>query len=600
VARTDTKIRITAKDATKSAFRSVLKGLKGLRKAVFSLKAGFVLLAGVTGIGLLIRASLKAIDTIGKLSKTYGIATKDLRTFELAAALGGSSLATFAKAAKLVSKNVFDFVITGSGEATDAFEFLGITVEQLDPIMNDQVAVLGLIADRMNLLEDGSIKTALAYDLLGGRALELLPVLRGGSKEFEKIRREAELFGIALDEKTVQAVEAANDAMTRLKFVFIGLRDQTTAALSPALEELVDILREVVLEAANSRGGIRSLGQTLARILLTAVKSVGVAMIELVNLTQRLLNPLDTFKKSRLEEQLEGMIKLEETFTARLERTRQEFNKTHGSNFSFADLGLIGPELRNDLSLLGAMQADVDRLRGELEAMGSNEIDTSGFEASMDRMISAVDNVNTAAGGGGGGGEGSGRPSFVRILADWRRNVKVTADKVEREFSFIEQAGIQAARNIQTALADFLFEPFQDGVSGMVRSFADALRRMAAEAASAEIIKRIFGSIPLFGGTAKTEKPPPAQHGFDGIVSGSGGTDSKLFTANVSPRERITITPAGKDRGGGSFSFQNHITINNPTGSAREIRQAIDDGVMHGEIRMIHLLNKNGFGIRTT
>jgi len=39
----------------------------------------------------------------------------------------------------------------------------------------------------------------------------------------------------------------------------------------------------------------------------------------------------------------------------------------------------------------------------------------------------------------------------------------------------------QAARNMQSHFADFLFDPFKDGVSGMVRGFADALRRMAAE-----------------------------------------------------------------------------------------------------------------------
>lgn len=54
----------------------------------------------------------------------------------------------------------------------------------------------------------------------------------------------------------------------------------------------------------------------------------------------------------------------------------------------------------------------------------------------------------------------------------------------------------QAARNMQDAFADFLFNPFEDGLRGMVRSFAQALQRMAAEALAANI----FGALTGGGG----------------------------------------------------------------------------------------------------
>jgi len=53
------------------------------------------------------------------------------------------------------------------------------------------------------------------------------------------------------------------------------------------------------------------------------------------------------------------------------------------------------------------------------------------------------------------------------------------------------QYGIQAARNIQTSFADFLFDPFADGLGGMVEGFAKSLQRMAAEAASAKVFQTI-------------------------------------------------------------------------------------------------------------
>lgn len=49
----------------------------------------------------------------------------------------------------------------------------------------------------------------------------------------------------------------------------------------------------------------------------------------------------------------------------------------------------------------------------------------------------------------------------------------------------------QAARNMQDAFADFLFDPFKDGLKGMLAGFIDMLRRMAAEEAAAQIFKKL-------------------------------------------------------------------------------------------------------------
>lgn len=51
-----------------------------------------------------------------------------------------------------------------------------------------------------------------------------------------------------------------------------------------------------------------------------------------------------------------------------------------------------------------------------------------------------------------------------------------------------------AAQNIQGTLADFLFDPFEDGLDGMVDAFLKTIRRMAADAAAAQITELLFGS----------------------------------------------------------------------------------------------------------
>ncbi|WP_305047201.1 phage tail length tape measure family protein [Geoalkalibacter sp.] len=60
------------------------------------------------------------------------------------------------------------------------------------------------------------------------------------------------------------------------------------------------------------------------------------------------------------------------------------------------------------------------------------------------------------------------------------------------EFSIFAE---QAARNIQGAVANFLFDPFDDGLNGMVKKFGDTMRRMAAEIAASQVLQAVFGAM---------------------------------------------------------------------------------------------------------
>jgi len=252
----------------KSMDKAIGRSIKNAVSSLASFKSALVVVAGIAGIGLLIKSSLTAIDAVGKMSKTYGIATKDLGAFTLAAELGGSSLKLFTKAAKNISKNVFDFATLGIGEAKDAFKVLGISVDDLKPIMNDNVALIGLIGDKLNTMEDGAIKTALAVKILGGRAVELLPALAGGSKQFEEYRKQSELMGLSLSTSMVRGVEAANDSMSVLSLRFKALRDQTTGALAPGIKLVADRLNDLFAAAIESGGGIGSVAKTMATSLV--------------------------------------------------------------------------------------------------------------------------------------------------------------------------------------------------------------------------------------------------------------------------------------------------------------------------------------------
>jgi hypothetical protein len=82
-------------------------------------------------------------------------------------------------------------------------------------------------------------------------------------------------------------------------------------------------------------------------------------------------------------------------------------------------------------------------------------------------------------------------------------------------------AADQAARNIQDSFANFLFDPFQDGLRGMLTGFIDVVRRMGAEMAAA----KIFGS-KSSGGLGVGDLISGIFGGVFAGVGASGGTTS--------------------------------------------------------------------------
>lgn len=78
--------------------------------------------------------------------------------------------------------------------------------------------------------------------------------------------------------------------------------------------------------------------------------------------------------------------------------------------------------------------------------------------------------------------------------------VEDAQESVSEWGTFVEGVTQQAAANIQTTLANFLFDPFEEGLDGMLAGFIDVIRRMVAEAAAAKLIDALFGGDEDSGG----------------------------------------------------------------------------------------------------
>lgn len=98
----------------------------------------------------------------------------------------------------------------------------------------------------------------------------------------------------------------------------------------------------------------------------------------------------------------------------------------------------------------------------------------------------------------------------------------------------IESFSKKAAENIQDAFADFLFDPFDKGLDGMLKGFVDVVRRMIAEAQAAQLAKGLFGSL-VEGGKGNGL--------LGGILGGLGGLFGGETAQSAALRGATTSKP---------------------------------------------------------
>jgi len=117
-----------------------------------------------------------------------------------------------------------------------------------------------------------------------------------------------------------------------------------------------------------------------------------------------------------------------------------------------------------------------------------------------------------------------GRISEEQYLEAVVTRLDKVSEKTKEAADDMDEFAKAAAKNIQDTLADFLFDPFSDGLDGMARKFTQVIQRMLAEAIAANIAKYLLGDMGKTGVVGGVIGAGINALGFhDGGIVGSGG-----------------------------------------------------------------------------
>ena len=551
MAAAETKIVISAVDNTKAAFESATAGVKSLSSAISSIPgfggvaASLSALAGAGALKTLIGDTIGFAAEMKRASERVGTSVENFSGLAKVAKLNHVEIETLeASLAK------FSLRLSGAGEdskgAGHALAAIGIEAENLRKL--DPAKQLQEIAVKLSEYADGQGKVAIMQDLLGKGAQNLLPMMSDLAEQQKLQGRVTEAQATAAEALEKAWTKANNEGSYWAKSIALGM--------IPTLASLLDFLNltkmgiyqigssfavvandvstaaQVAWAAIN--GGWTDEGKQKIQSLMAQRENFNAAANEetasrlssysslrdkidkimagdtgpkkpVLNYSSRVVKEKAGGRSgssaavddgSRLVEQLlaqvRGTMDLTEAEKLEIAISEKKYATATAGNLETA---------RGYALLLDAIKANKKEEQEAVEAAKARADEYQRiFDATrtpMEALNAEIEHLLDLLNDGTLGEGAAAMELFGRAAQKAGERFQSLTDKAEKKSDVFEEFAKSAARNMQSAFADFLFDPFAKGTKSMLQNFGDTLRRMIAEAASAQLMQTLFGD---FGG----------------------------------------------------------------------------------------------------
>ena len=571
MATQDVKIRITALDKTSGALRNIGKGLSGLTKPLLNMRTALVGVVGAGGIGLLVRQSLIATDSLAKTASKIGTTTEALSALQYAGQITGVEVNTMNMALQRFTRRASEAAV-GTGEAKGAIRELGIDARQLVRLPLDQRMLV--LADAFSNVENESDKLRLAFKLFDSEGASLVNTLGLGRDGLADLLGEARKLGVVMSSNAADGVAEANDALFRMQSLFGGIVKQTVAALAPAISALADLVTNKVLTSFDDANtGVQDFAKALATDVISGISATIQGFENLVNGLIGAANDL-----IKIKAQLTGF------FTADDEKSAVQLRLAiEGVNEKIAEQQkLIDSQIGRNKRTAETIQArylqeksaleELLRLKqenGELDLI--DEVSFQSYLTILDGVGEKINNVTNATKGLSQSTQEELPTAFDTFIANLQRTRDLASDITPQ----LESLGDQAIRGLGDSFTDAITgaKSFSDAIRSMAKSVVDSLIRILVQK---YLVDAAFGAITAgFGGGAT-----PTLTGGDGGGKAIGGAVQAGKPYRVGERGPELFVPnasggivANKNMGGDAVVVNQ--TINVTTGVQQTVRAEI-------------------------
>lgn len=198
----------------------------GLAASATAMTVGFVNATGqVAELG----------DHIDKMSQKMGISAEAYQEWDAILQHSGTSIDSMQRGMMTLSK--------AAESGSDAFAAIGISQEQLASMSQEDLFSATITA--LQGMEEGTERTALASQLLGGSAKELGALLNTSAEDTEAMRQKVHELGGVMSNDSVKAAAAYKDSMQDMKTALTGAKNSIMVEFMPAVTSVMDGLTKL-------------------------------------------------------------------------------------------------------------------------------------------------------------------------------------------------------------------------------------------------------------------------------------------------------------------------------------------------------------------
>ena len=176
-------------------------------------------------------------DEILTQSAVTGLSTEALQEYQYAAELVDVSLDTLTSSQTKMIRSM-DAARRGSKEQAEAFDKLGISVQNADGTLRDAQDVFGDVIDALGAISNETERDAIAMTIFGRSARDLNPLIKAGSDGLRELAQEAHNVGYVMSEEALAALGAVDDQVQRMNRSNEALKNQIAVGMAPAVENL--------------------------------------------------------------------------------------------------------------------------------------------------------------------------------------------------------------------------------------------------------------------------------------------------------------------------------------------------------------------------
>lgn len=231
---------------------------------------------GITTLATMTAAGIAYADSIDEMSQRLAVSTEALSGWAYGAQFAGMSQEDLYGAINKLN-NVMDDAFSGSKKASEAFERLGITVEDAGGNIKSSEQMMGELADAFEGLNDNASKSAIASELFGKAAgPAMASYLSQGRKGIEELNAEALRFGLIVTSEVASAAGQFNDRLDQMRGVAKGMGTQIAAGLLPTLNNLGQMLTDTANDTGAMSTAVSFLDTTLKGLVSAGIIVAGV------------------------------------------------------------------------------------------------------------------------------------------------------------------------------------------------------------------------------------------------------------------------------------------------------------------------------------